>query len=604
MDPLHDLTHSINIAPVDNTQLTHSEINIEVVSSSIAPASTPIPSPCESTSETEEFDDPYDFNIIIVESDEETDTVSSDVEPVKQFEGPPLWRRNSPFDHDFSYDYLSILSRYPQIGVIPHLQRTIQTPYSTTWNVMERQWRQGIEEVIVTENQSARMCLHFFHGKLHGHCAFWSEGGTVEGEWKNGECECKTISYEKNQFEVTYENELPICVKDMSSHSPILYQYRDGVFTGRWICGKWLHVLETNESLNQIETRSLATHSFHREGKTFVYESNQLRRLDMYSHNTFVETLRWYDGNRVRVMKGDMCVYNGSFNRECLDSPITGFGEIYEKNGNRYRGDVVSGVPHGRGEYWIHGRVFYKGEFRYAVPFGRGVMDSGRYEDSFLFGYRVSDGASFGEYFSGLVIKELCGHLIVGNRLDGDKMEKVFPEYTEDYRRWDQYMRNRRWIEEVQVRQRPWNGVRMASSMGQVGEEEGMVEVNPFSVGRNSVRSQRRSLGNGSMNSFLFNSMSSAQTNSNLPFLSQSRNPSQSQSTSAILSNSLFDSVNSVNSVNSVTSVQTNLPYRNSSASPMTPTTLDLSDFSFDENALKAKHFNSKGKGSLYYSVS
>ena len=67
MDPLHDLTHSINIAPVDNTQLTHSEINIEVVSSSIAPASTPIPSPCESTSETEEFDDPYDFNIIIVE---------------------------------------------------------------------------------------------------------------------------------------------------------------------------------------------------------------------------------------------------------------------------------------------------------------------------------------------------------------------------------------------------------------------------------------------------------------------------------------------------------------------------------------------------------
>ena len=144
----------------------------------------------------------------------------------------------------------------------------------------------------------------------------------------------------------------------------------------------------------------------------------------------------------------------------------------------------------------------------------------------------------------------------------------------------------------------------MASSMGQVGEEEGMVEVNPFSVGRNSVRSQRRSLGNGSMNSFLFNSMSSAQTNSNLPFLSQSRNPSQSQSTSAILSNSLFDSVNSVNSVNSVTSVQTNLPYRNSSASPMTPTTLDLSNFSFDENALKAKHFNSKGKGSLYYSVS
>ena len=141
----------------------------------------------------------------------------------------------------------------------------------------------------------------------------------------------------------------------------------------------------------------------------------------------------------------------------------------------------------------------------------------------------------------------------------------------------------------------------MASSMGQVGEEEGMVEVNPFSVGRNSVRSQRRSLGNGSMNSFLFNSMSSAQTNSNLPFLSQSRNPSQSQSTSAILSNSLFDSVNSVNSV---TSVQTNLPYRNSSASPMTPTTLDLSDFSFDENAVKAKHFNSKGKGSLYYSVS
>ena len=118
------------------------------------------------------------------------------------------------------------------------------------------------------------------------------------------------------------------------------------------------------------------------------------------------------------------------------------------------------------------------------------------------------------------------------------------------------------------------------------------------------MKSQRRSLGNGSMNSFLFNSMSSAQTNSNLPFLSQSRNPSQSQSTSAILSNSLFDSVNSVNSVNSVTSVQTNLPYRNSSASPMTPTTLDLSDFSFDENALKAKHFNSKGKGSLYYSVS
>ena len=121
------------------------------------------------------------------------------------------------------------------------------------------------------------------------------------------------------------------------------------------------------------------------------------------------------------------------------------------------------------------------------------------------------------------------------------------------------------------------------------------------------MRSQRRSLGNGSMNSFLFNSMSSAQTNSNLPFLSQSRNPVQSQSTSAILSNSLFDSVNSVNSVNSVTSVtsvQTNLPYRNSSASPMTPTTLDLSDFSFDENALKAKHFNSKGKGSLYYSVS
>lgn len=80
MDPLHDLVHSINIAPVDNTQLTHSEINIEVVSSSIAPASTPIPSPCESTSETEEFYDPYDFNIIIVESDEETDTVSSVVD--------------------------------------------------------------------------------------------------------------------------------------------------------------------------------------------------------------------------------------------------------------------------------------------------------------------------------------------------------------------------------------------------------------------------------------------------------------------------------------------------------------------------------------------
>ena len=587
MKPIHPLRYSINIAPVDETQPTHSEINIDVVEDSVIPIRNPILSPCESIRETEEFDDPYDYNIIIVETDEETDVVSPDKEPVIQSTPFPKWRLNPPFDNDFSYDYLSILSRNTQIGVSSHLHITLQTLDSGLWSVDEKQLDQEIDEVVVTDDTHfTRMCLHFSDGNLHGNCSFWSENGRVEGEWESGRCKWKTIVYEQSRLIVRYENELPVSVEDVCSNPPIVYQYRDGFFTNRWICDQRLHVkemMDVNGQPKEVEMISSANPSFHREGKTFVYESNQLRKLDLYSRDAYLETLRWYQGNMVMVMRGSVGVYYGSFNSSCVDGPVTGFGEIYEGNGNRYQGSVENGIPHGRGEYFVKNQLMYSGEFRYGIPFGKGVIGSGN-EDSFLFGYRLSDGASFGEYFSGLVIKELCGHLMVENRLDGSKLKNVFPEYREDYRKWDQYMCNRRRrTDEVQVRQRPPNEVarRMQGIMVSfTGPYERSAEQSFSWIQSGNVRNQRMSYGNDSASVGVGVSSSMNSTQSNLP------HPSLSTTF-------LFDSVNSTQSnlphpslsTTSLNSTQSTSPYRNSSASP---TTTPTPFFSFTEDALKS----------------
>ena len=300
MDPLHNLSYSINIAPVDETNPTHSEINIDVLSSSVLPVRKSTLSPCESIHKPVEFDDPFDFNIVIISFDEETDTVVPNVEPVTETDTvvpnvepvtetdipsevqpkvpsktqlnsssktlskalpktpskpqlktppeipskplpkipskplpkipskplpkipskplpktpsdtqpktppktqpipppiqPPKWRQDIPFNHDFSYDYLSILPPDALTGSAADLQRALQMRYSAYWYVSEKPLGQGVNEVLVkNEKHFTLMRLRSSNGKLHGLCSFWSDNGAVEGEWKNGECMWKTIS--------------------------------------------------------------------------------------------------------------------------------------------------------------------------------------------------------------------------------------------------------------------------------------------------------------------------------------------------------------------------------------------------------------------------
>ena len=650
MDPPHDLSRSINIAPVDETNPIYSEINIDILSSSVLPVPKSILSSGEPVNETVEFDDPFDFNIVIIQSDEETDTVVPNVDPVTESDTesntlpeipfevkpkvqsedqlkasskvppkplsntlpeipfevkpktpskplpkapsktqptqPAKWRQDIPFNHDFSYGYLSILPPNALTGSAADLQRALQMRYSANWCVSEKPLGQGANEVTVENEQHiALMRLRLFNRKLHGLCSFWSDNGTIEGEWKNGECVWKTILYGQNKFKVTYKNELPDSVEDLVANPPTLYEYRDGFFTGRKIYGRWLYVKEVIQG-KEVETISSTNRSFCREGKAFMYESNQLKRLGLYSNDIYMETLRLYEENTVKVMRGSVCVYKGSYDPSFADGPVTGFGEIYE-NGNVYRGAVVSGIPYGRGEYIVNNKPFYRGDFRYGVPHGKGILGEERYEDSFLFGYRLSSGVSFREHFGGLVIQELCGHLMFGNSLDVSKMKKVFPEYDEDCKIWDQYWRDieKKKNDEMTVKRRSQEVARMKSQTLPMGSCEG---ASQNSTGNGDVRNQRMSFGSGSMST----GMESRSMNQPSP-VNPTIYPAPSFPTDSTFTTDSFAFADST-----LLSPPTNLPYRNSSVSPMTPTPPTPANnlfppFSFNEYSINTNHFNS-----------
>lgn len=51
-----------------------------------------------------------------------------------------------------------------------------------------------------------------------------------------------------------------------------------------------------------------------------------------------------------------------------------GKGEIHHKNGERYVGEWLGGLKHGYGEYWQPGIYHYKGEWILNMMWGEGVL--------------------------------------------------------------------------------------------------------------------------------------------------------------------------------------------------------------------------------------